>query len=119
MAAKLPSELVKEPPAQIRDIEVGTTAYVGVYDMVADSAGQCYLDPLARLSTRDPSTIQVTRRPDGYHVTVIARHKWQIGSKLPAGAIPVESISQDLDPELDSELRMAQLQELLKKAEGG
>jgi hypothetical protein len=58
------------------------------------------------------------RHAEGFHVTVISKDSsWKLGS-VPDGWLAVESVTQDLDPELDSERWEAEMKALLKKAKG-
>jgi hypothetical protein len=120
MAAKLPPELVERPKPQLQDVQIGTTVYISDLSMGVDSDGQCHLRPDAPLSSRTSSSIQVTRFADGFHVTVISKDSsWKLGEIIPGGWLPVESIKQDLDPELDSERKLAEIRALLKSVQSG
>ena len=117
MPAKLPPELTEPPPRRLRDLQIGETGYTPTSSMSVSTDGLCYLDPGALLwKDRSSLVIQVVRRENGYHVVVIAKGRsWTPGSTIPAGYIPVESVTRQLDPDLDLESQLVKIEARLKK----
>jgi hypothetical protein len=81
MPAKLPPELISPLPRHLRDLQIGEMGYVVFTEMKVDAEGYCYLNPDAELSERTKTTIQVTREPEGFRVTVPdSIFAWKLGS---------------------------------------
>src|SRR5260370_17242726 len=101
MVAKLPASLIEPKQRELSDLAVGETAYVLSSNMRVNESGECFLNPEATRMRRSYGSIQVHRREDGYHVTVIAKGmQWTPGRIVFATSIPFLSISQDYDPNL-------------------
>jgi len=102
MAAKLPANLTEPKQRELSDLAVGETAYVLISGMCVSKAGECYLDAKATVFKPTYGSIRVDRREDGYHVTVIAKGtQWSLRPGLFTTTIPVMSVSEDYDPELE------------------
>ena len=101
MPCKLPSDLIQPPARRLRDVAIGETVYVTFTSMEVDAEGFCYLDPNSVLYERSRFYLQVVRKEDGFHVTVLRDWwKWQPGRSLTEGWYPVESITRDPQADL-------------------
>jgi hypothetical protein len=100
MAAKLPSSLIEPKQRGLSDLAVGETAYVLSSNVRVNESGECFLNPEATSVKRHYGAIQVDRREDGYHVSVIAKGmQWKPGP-ISDKLIPVVSVTEDYDPQL-------------------
>jgi hypothetical protein len=98
---KLPSDLIRPPKRRLGDIGIGETVYVLAYTMQLDAEGFCYLDPDSTLCACFSQTIRVTRAEDGFHVSILRKClAWETGSEGIHGWLPVESVTEDLQPDL-------------------
>ena len=78
MADKIPNNLIESQPRRLSELHIGETAHLWTFNMHLTDAGECYLDAEAELTERSVGTIQVARRENGYHVTVVAKGtKWR------------------------------------------
>ena len=82
MPAKLPAHLKNPPRRELKDLAIGETGYVWRASMGVGPTGGCYLDPTADLTERGAGVIQVDRREDGFHVTVVAPECGGLSSQL-------------------------------------
>jgi hypothetical protein len=116
MAAKLPHGLIQPPDRRLEDMRPGETSYVAWMDLEVGESGELYLRPKATLTRRYSRTVQVERRVDGFHVVLIAKGiRWQITTFIKEDAIPVASVRERYDPELDQEALDADLNAMLDK----
>ncbi len=97
MAAKLPREFFAPPDRLLRDLQIGESSFVAMWDMSPDADGNCFLNPQGRLfPTSDGSalTVGVKRTESGFGVTLrkSAKLNFKPDDKH-EGWYPVESIS--------------------------
>ena len=95
----LPAELYAPIPRKLTDLQVGETSYLDFSALHVNHSGRCFLRPGANLVEKDSLfPIQVERKPDGYHVTIIKRDKaagtprWSPG-EVSADYYPVASVT--------------------------
>lgn len=102
----------------VSELKVGETAHALYHAMMVTETGDCYLDPVGTIARAiGPHTITVERRMDGYHVTVTSKGtSWRPTRASVSSAISVISISEEYNPELDTETKMARQLELAEKA---
>jgi hypothetical protein len=103
-AAKCPAHLLNPAPRKISDLKIGEAGYSwSSFALAVDESGECYLDPAEDLTERSVGAIQVDRRQDGYHVVLISRRtrKWTPRALKKEQAVPVISIAEAYDPDLD------------------
>jgi len=117
MAVKLPEKLVEPPRRTIADLAVGETSYALDHAMKVTTNGECYLTPTGVLvKSRGDNRIVIERRSDGYHVTVIAKGTaWTPGDHVLPDGIPVASIREEYDPDLDTEAKLGRLERLIRR----
>jgi hypothetical protein len=101
--AKLPASLIKNADPVLRDLPVGATGFVSVGAMEVDSELNCYLRAEIRYKTQKDilNPILVTRQADGYHVTLLAHWQWKPEPFNPEGWLPVVTLTERYDPEID------------------
>ena len=87
----------------LRDLPVGATGFVSVTAMRVDSELNCFLRPGIRYQTQKDilNPILVTRQADGYHVVVLAHWQWEPELFNPEGWLPVVTLTERYDLELD------------------
>jgi hypothetical protein len=102
--AKLPAALFKRPDPILKDMPVGTSGFVPLAAMVTDRELECFLVPQFPYQTEKTSrnAILVTRQADGYHVTLFAPSQWEPTLPILKGWLPVFTLTERYDPELDT-----------------
>ena len=110
--ARLPASRIKKlDDPVLRDIAVGETVFISPFDLVADPEATCFLNPAARF-TREKGTmhsLRVSRAADGFHASILGPDTWRFQELSPEVArswIAVASVVEDLDPELDPDVRL-------------
>src|SRR5579859_2196963 len=100
---KLPAHLVgRAERPQLQHIDIGETVFVCSWALQVRLDMECYLAPTA-LVHREKSVVcflRVTRASEGFHVTILRPGKWEPKATVKAG-LPVVSIIEDFDPDLD------------------
>jgi predicted transcriptional regulator len=118
MAAKIPDNLIDPQPRRLSELQIGETAYIWTLNMRVTDAGECFLDTQAEITTRGPGAIRVDRRVDGFHVVVIARGtKWRTLVFAKEKLVPVASIREEYDEQLDVETQLEELREVQRGAQ--
>lgn len=113
MSVKLPQHLI-EP--RLSEMKAGESYYFWYPSLSVTTTGDCYLDPDASVSdTATYSMIRVERREDGYHVVVISKStRWSHTKCSMSQAIPVASVREEYDPDLDIDAR---IEDLMRRSE--
>ena len=96
MPATLPREFFAPPDRCVRDLQVGESSFVAMWDMSPDAEGKCFLNPEGRLFAQSSGslTVGVKRTESGFGVTLrkSANLSFKSGDKH-EGWYSVESIS--------------------------
>jgi hypothetical protein len=97
-------------------MRVGETSYIASMHLEVAENGEPYLRPNTTLTKRWRRAVQVEYREDGFHVVLIAKGiRWQTTKLIEDDAIPVASVREQYDPELDQEANDAALDALIER----
>lgn len=102
--ARLPPSLIRKPERTLRELAVGETAFAPAAAMRVTSTHDCYLRPTAKAEPEKSifNVLRVTRKSDGYHVAVLSSAvNWDADATGVPGDLPVNSVVEDFDPEVD------------------
>jgi len=104
--AKLPDTLREPKPKLLNDLKAGEEGYVHWQHMAVTENGDCFLLPNSPVeNTKSIFRLKVKRQEDGYHVVVMARQMtWKPKGDAEKDWIPVASITEDYDPDLNRHL---------------
>jgi hypothetical protein len=117
MPAKLPDGVIQPPDRKLNDMQIAETSYISSMFLEVAEGGELYVRPNTILTKRWSRAVQVDRLEDGFHVVLIAKGiRWQTTKLIERDAIPVASVREQYDPELDQEAQDAALKALVEKA---
>ena len=98
-------------------MQIAETLYISSMFLEVAEGGELYVRPNTILTKRWSRAVQVDRLEDGFHVVLIAKGiRWQTTKLIERDAIPVASVREQYDPELDQEAQDAALKALVEKA---
>jgi hypothetical protein len=104
--AKLPLSLRTDPDRRLEDLQPGETGYMTAGCMYVTPEMDCWLSLHSRVVKKPEllEILRVTRKDDGYHVAILAHHKWAPEPLPPEKrhrCVPVATLMEDYDPRLD------------------
>ena len=109
MPARLPENMIRKAKPELRDLPIGETVFVEATAMRVVEDLSCFLLPTIPFHSEKSifNLLSVRRDAVGFHVAVLGRCTWDTDSALDVVKdwIPVASIVEDYDPEVDFEAR--------------